>query len=117
MTYLEFIDLPYHKQLMACSLAYCRNNNINTMLGKKFSSRFWLIYNYIKTPKNKFDRQAMKNIYRWLVDKGEKCQLWELRQKSADYVAKLNEQESKKKNEELHIEEYGELDLESFLNG
>lgn len=112
MSYLEFVELPYSKQLMCCSLAYCRCNKL-----RAFSPGYWQVYNYIKAPKNKFGRQDMKNIYKWLTEKKEKCQLCELRKKSTEYIASLNETKAKEQNKSLQIEEYGELDIEDFLNG
>lgn len=118
MTYEEFMYLPFAKQVYETAKLYCKVNGIRVFVLHHMSSDFFKVRNYLMSTKNMIPRQNIKNIWKWLNDKGERCLIYEMEKKATDYVNRCVSEAEKKKIQMLNVKQHDVSDsLEDFLNG
>ncbi len=113
MNYLEFAELPFYKQVHSCSLLYCRVNGLPTFVNKKPSKDYFKVRSYFMKPDG-IPRQHIKNIWKWLDEKHERCSIYDADKFASRYIAQEQEKAAKEKLKEIKVKDY-EIDLEGFL--
>lgn len=117
MTYEELIGLPFNKQVNETVKLYLRVNNLPIYVNSKPSTDYFKARAYFMGTKCMIPRQHIKNVWKWLNDKKQKCSLYKLCDFANHYVAECQSEKERQKVKELGVKQHDIGDfLEDFLN-
>ena len=102
----DFVGLPFKSQLHHCCLLYCKNNHLSPYRNSKPSSDYFKCRAYLW----KLPTQDIKNIAIMLMEKPEPVYLYDMQQKSQEYVSEKREKANRSKVELLRAQEEYDMD-------
>lgn len=113
MTYEGFMDLPFSKQLHACIILYCKANGKAAFRQSKPTPDYFKVRQYLWN----LPRQNIKNIWKWINDKKQKCYLYKLDETAQRYIQDCQSEKERQKVREMGAKQHSIDDfLEDFLN-
>ena len=117
MTYEEFMDLPFYKQVHETAKMFCKVNQLPLYTHGKPSCDYFKARQYFMSPRCMVPRQHIKNVWKWLDEKKEKCSLYKTTEKANQYISECQSEKERQKVADLNAKQYDVSDfLEDFLS-